>query len=313
MKKSFSPKKFIILLCAVAAFLLPINVFAASQGTIHIKFLHENNPISGAVFSAYRVADMSENGEFTITKAFSDYPISWDEFVIDKDEGELAFTLSSLVSRDNIPADAHGATDEKGEISFRELQKGVYLVVGDAVTANKTMYFPQPVLVLLPDLTNGSFPVYEVTIEPKYEYRELEDETITRKALKIWKNDSSKQRPSEITVQLLQNGKVYDEQVLSESNNWRYTWRGLDPAYNWQIAEKDVPQGYTVSANQKNTTFTITNTYNRTNTIPDKQKPDSTLPNTGLLWWPVGIMLAAGALFCVLGIVIRTKACKYDE
>lgn len=312
MKKCSFFKNFIFLLCIVTAFLLPLTIFAAEAGSIHVQFSHEYKPIYGAVFNVYRVADMSDDGEYTITKSFSDYPISWDEFIKDKDEGELAFTLSAYVSRDNISADAQGVTDEKGEIYFKELQSGAYLVVGDTVTIENAMYFPQPVMVLLPEWNDKSKPTYEVTIEPKYEYRELEKETISRKVLKIWKNDSSKQRPNKITVQLLQNGKVYEEQLLNEKNNWRYTWNGLDPAYNWQVIEKEVPSGYKVSANQEGTTFTITNTYNGSATTV-KQKPDSKLPKTGMLWWPVGIMLGAGTLFFVMGITFRINPRKSNE
>lgn len=312
MKKCIFSKKLMFLLCIVATFLLPLNVFAANQGSIHVRFQHENTPISGAVFNAYRVSDMSDDGEYTITKSFSEYPIFWDDFMKDKDEGQLAVTLSSFVSRDNISADAVSQTDANGDAYFNELQPGVYLVIGETVTVNKDMYFVQPAMVNVPTWTNGTEAEYNVTIEPKYEHRVLADD-ITRKALKIWKNDSKENRPSEITVQLLKNGKVYDEKVLNEKNNWRYTWDELDPAYNWQILEKDVPDGYKVSTNQDGITYTITNTYENPSADNAKQKTDSKLPKTGMLWWPVAVMLAIGMALCVAGVVLRKRTSESNE
>ena len=38
-------------------------------------------------------------------------------------------------------------------------------------------------------------------------------------------------RPSEVVIELLKDGKLYDTVTLNEKNNWRHTWRGL-PEYS---------------------------------------------------------------------------------
>lgn len=85
-------------------------------------------------------------------------------------------------------------------------------------------------------------------------------------------------RPDEITVQLMQDGKEYDDPatadidegkaVLNEANGWMYTWKDL-PKYaednttliEYTISEVDVPEGYIseISSERKNV-FTVTNT-----------------------------------------------------
>lgn len=70
--------------------------------------------------------------------------------------------------------------------------------------------------------TDGSWK-YSVTAEPKYT-REKENtpgnSTVTRRVLKVWK-DNKENRPKEITVQLIGDGKVVDTVKLSEGNSWR--------------------------------------------------------------------------------------------
>lgn len=63
---------------------------------------------------------------------------------------------------------------------------------------------------------------------------------------KVWVDDG-RGRPDSVTVQLLRDGKGYDEVELSQSNNWAYTWDRLDDDYDWSVIEVDVPSDYEVT------------------------------------------------------------------
>ena len=87
----------------------------------------------------------------------------------------------------------------------------------------------------------------------------------------------------------------------------------MDDRYTWTIVEKELG-GYTVEVTREGITFVVTNTYDekdettaRTPSTPDE--PDTpakqTLPQTGQLWWPVPVLIAAGLLFVVIGLVRR--------
>ena len=79
--------------------------------------------------------------------------------------------------------------------------------------------------------------------------------------LKVWDDKGNEtERPREIIVQLLKDGKVYDTVTLNKDNNWRYTWASLDDRYEWLVTEKE-PSGYTVKTELRGITFVITNTY----------------------------------------------------
>ena len=109
-------------------------------------------------------------------------------------------------------------------------------------------------------------------------------------------------------MQLLCDGKIYDEQALNTANNWSYTWEGLDAAHDWKLIEKTVPDDYTVAVTQQGITFTVTNT----NDNPPPPPPDEpTLPQTGMLWWPVPVLGGIGVVTLFFGIFLLLR--KKDE
>lgn len=124
-----------------------------------------------------------------------------------------------------------------------------------------------------------------------------------RTVVKIWDDAGYEtRRPESVTVTLLRNGERYDAQVLSEANGWQHTWNDLpkydgnDEEIDWTIREDAVP-GYASSVRQNALTFTLTNSI-------DEPK----LPQTGVLWWPVPVLAAAGLTFLGIGRLRKAKA-----
>ena len=67
---------------------------------------------------------------------------------------------------------------------------------------------------------------------------------------KVWDDNGDPSRPQSVTVHLLRDGEKIATQVLSERNQWTYTWDLLDDlnedyeGYTWTV-EEEVPTGYT--------------------------------------------------------------------
>ena len=92
-------------------------------------------------------------------------------------------------------------------------------------------------------------------------------DTHSVKVNKVWANDDSSTRPSSVQMQLYQNGSVYGDAVtLSETNDWSYTWTGLESGKNYTVAEVDVPDGYESSVTSADNVWTVTNTKSDTTT-----------------------------------------------
>ena len=101
----------------------------------------------------------------------------------------------------------------------------------------------------------------------------------------------------------MKDGKITETVSLAKENNWKYQWYHLDASSTWKVVEKEVPSGYTVTINQDDSTFTITNKLN----VPAETKP-SKLPQTGQMWWPVGILTVTGMLVFFAGWIRRKNS-----
>lgn len=286
----------------------------ASQGTVTISY-----EFSGAKFYLYKVADMSEKVEFSLSGDFAGYQVSLDH--LDSDGWRAAAqTLAAYAARDGRTALAEGITDAEGKLQFQNLTTGLYLVTGDILEKGNVAYEPASTLVSLPDLNTDDTWNYTPVISPKYEKQE--QETVSCKVTKRWEDTGNKSsRPASVTAQLLRDGEVYAEVKLKKDNQWTHTWKDLEKGHKWTVAEKTVDKSYTVKVQKSGTNFVITNTYKKTAltppTNPGGSKPgggssggggvEVKLPQTGQLWWPVPYLLMAGILMICLGVFQRKR------
>lgn len=304
------------------AMLLSATVLAAGsidlnrEVNLTISYQDGKTPLAGAVFDIYLVASVDETGELTATDAFRQFNV---EIRGENDAAwrTLACTLEGYVLRDGLAPTDSGKTDRNGKLRFptgsKKLTPGLYLVLGYRHTQDGRRYDPMPFMVMLPALdTETNEWRYDVAVNPKHDSSEIPDtpSTIIRKVLKVWDDADSSDRPAEVVVQLLQDGKVYDTVILHAGNNWRYTWSDLDDSHTWTVVEKAC-RGYTVQVEQDGITFVITNT--RKTDVPDKPTPSTpeptspTLPQTGQLWWPVPFLVMGGLLLLAAGLFSRRK------
>ena len=91
---------------------------------------------------------------------------------------------------------------------------------------------------------------------------------------KNWVGDDPANRPTSITLQLLEDGAVYSSVTLNADTGWAYTWHNLDAGGNWTVSEAEVPAGYISSVMREGNTFTVTNSYGDTPENPDIPDPD---------------------------------------
>lgn len=324
-----------LLVCALLC-LLPVRAqepIDLAQGcSLTISYHDGALALSGATFSVYHVATVDENGALTPTADFAAY-----EDALTDAEHLSAAALQSHALRTRVKATASDTTDAQGMLTFSDLTAGLYLVTGRRLHTAGSCYDVSPFLVSLPIERDGAW-CCDVTVDPKNASQPTPSEgsTVTRKVLKIWDDAGNEEkRPPQITVQLLrEDGTVYDTVALSDENGWRYTWEGLDAQQRWYIAEL-TPSGYHMELTQEGVTFVITNHYTShtpdTPNNPDNpdtpdnpdspdnpDNPDSPdtpdnpsnpdtprLPQTGQLWWPVPVLLAAGLAFLSVGLVRR--------
>lgn len=305
-----------VILAVVLASVLTLTAYAAGAVDLSRKTsLTVNYQYNGTVsvpdaeFSLYEIGTVAETGELTVDPRFAEYGIRLD-LTDAEDWATMAETVYGYLLRDNISPAANGKTDEKGRLVLNDLPAGLYLLSGSSVNHDGYIYTTVPFFLTLPGINSDDEWEYDVTVKPKCD-RETEpsEETVSRKVMKVWKNDEGRARPQQITVQLLCNGSVYDAQTLSAGNNWRYEWNDLDASCEWTLVEENVPTGYTVKVTQEDIMFIVTNTY----TTPPPPDVPPELPQTGLYWWPVFLAGGIGMLFILAGIYMKAKKRKKND
>ena len=311
-----------ILLCSVPAFAAGA-VDVTRDVSLTIRYRDGGAPVEGVRFQLHYVATIDAYAAFSLTGDFKDYPVHLNGLESDAWRA-LAETLAGYVQRDDLPPLDSAKTDGNGVAFFpsqqRRLSPGLYLVMAEPHSVGDYTYLTEPFLVSLPNLNESSDTwEYDVSAAPKYTRSDNPpdqppDETVDRKVLKVWDDDgASEERPEEITVQLLKDGAVFDTVRLNADCDWRYLWTDLPKYENgrlimWRVVEQRV-DGYTVSVRQEGITFVVTNTGEHPENPPQQppKNPPEKLPQTGVLWWPVPVLCAAGLAFLVVGALIKKK------
>lgn len=296
-------KIFLILSACIFSFTC---VYAKETGSITV-----NTPMEDMEVSLYRVGEFTEQGTFILTKPYQSYSVSLDHS--SREEWQAtANTLAQYIERDGIHAEIEGVSSSNHTIAFNELSCGLYLMIGSEKEVNDhgsiEVYTPQVSFIALPDVSTDD--PYHITTVMKYEKNDYTQTSLH--VLKVWKNDSDNTRPASIQVDLLQkntdgNTIVFDQQILSDDNQWSYTWNDLSSRYTWNVVETTVPEGYTESSIKEGNTVVLTNT-STTPVIEEKPTSSNQLPLTGQLQWPIPVLVIAGIVFLIIG-----KACKRYE
>lgn len=269
----------------------------------------------GADVNLYRVGDIDNKGNGYLLNNFEKYAVE-----LDKESGDsmaAARALELFLIRDDILPTVTDTADSNGHAYFDDLKTGVYLVSSKPIKGNDGIKMFAPMLISLPTLIDGEWK-YDCGTTMKHETR---SEQTYCKVKKIWSGEGAEAEP--VTVQLLKDGVVYDEYVLSDENGWSYTWSELEGGYWWSVIEKDVPGGYKLSLTAEGFIYTLENKF--VEEEPDQpgdepeipgdepevpgdgsEMPDdgNKLPQTGQLWWPVSILFAMGIALILGGICI---------
>ncbi len=279
------------------------SIDLSQKGELIIEYVHEGKPITGAMFALYRVADVDANGMYTLCGDFADYPVDLTNRS-DSAWRNVALTLNAFAKRDMLNPDYVAEIDEFGFAVVEDLEPGLYLLTAEKFIDDYGMFTSVPALAPIPAKRNAQSDwYYSVTVIPKSTFQPHEGMGVTsRKVLKIWDDEGSEMyRPEKLEIQLLCNGVLYDTVFLSEETGWSYVWDDLPAGEEWVIVEV-VPENNTVEIAVDGLITSITNT---NHTPPPPTEPEENIPQTGMLWWPLPLLVAAGLGFIVLGVKLR--------
>ncbi len=266
-----------------------------AEASLLIVYRDGDVPVCGAEFDLYRVADSSEFAEFTLC---GDFVNSGVEPRADDADGwqKIAGELLNFVLENSPEPLASGKTDETGQLRFSNLSHGLYLAVGAPCVQGGYVFTADPMPVSVPSRESGSDEwIFDVEAFVKYS---RENETLERSVVKVWTGGWNENScPEKVWIELLRDGEVFEKVELSAENDWRHSWTGLDSMSRWSVREEKT-ENYVSKVRQEGDVFIVTNTWCGPE-IPDEPK----LPQTGMLWWPVPLLAAAGLLLLLAGVL----------
>lgn len=323
-----------IILGICLVFCLAMPIAAAETGSIFLDYHADDLALPNVPYGLYHIYTIDEKGNFSATEEYE--PLGNAQDLTDNE----AWLVQSQTAHNYILAygkspDLTGSTDDMGRALVDGLESGVYLLKFTKLILDEMAYETDPILVIVPgDLDSDE--EWNQTIIPKVEsYPEAELRYRDVIVLKTWRNDHDLGvRPDEITINLFQDSSLFDSIILSEDNSWSYYWKGLDGSSEWALLEEDLPEGYTVEITydkDNNTTiFHVQNTYDRDSAVGGgssvgvgggssvaadaavagdlyETEVDKELTQTGALLWPIPVLICTGAVFILLGLLLRKE------
>ena len=277
-----------IFICA----LVPAAALAAEQAEpFTVRAVFETQlPLAGMQFDVYRVAERSGDGAWSPEPRFKAYR---SRLETQSGDGEARAALAralekvALMEEASLP-DASAETDESGAAVFDVLEPGLYLLSGQSVCMNRQIYTPSPMLIAWPAECEAE---PELTRSP-----EMADYSVQI----VWDDEKMpEQRPESLPVQLMCDGKAYGRPVLlSEEQDWRYTWSSLPTAHYWALAERAVPGYLDAEVQKEGTCFRMTYAAAQPESEPQPEAGEA--PENGDRGWlaiPALMLLAAAGVF----------------
>ncbi len=285
---------------------------AEETGSLTLTCVKDEVVLENLQWSLYHIG--SRSGDvFVLDERFDSYSIVIDDF---SDDAMAAYakTLENIVVLEPetfIPTQ-QGATDVNGQLTFDRLADGLYLVCGEILEAENSVYIPSALLFEI----SGTHESMDWNAYPKVEYHTRSDLEVNYTVKKVWlnANDEPCDPTTTITVEIYRDLELYDTVVLSEQNQWTYEWKDFD-FYTFRVKEVVIPEGFTVqyASNEtqyliknillptETTTVTSTTTTETSTTLLATGTDDEWLPQTGQLWWPVILLALGGLILIALG------------
>ncbi len=246
-------------------------------------------PASGMKFRIYQAGIMDEFAEIIPEDGYENC------YIDPEDPKKTIASLKKAASK--MMPDYEAVMSSNGLLTLDGLETGVYLILGEITETDQYILEPQPMLVFLPTRNKVSEPwEYDPVMTLKCRRTEKHTELTEYSVRKVWKNDTAKTRPDNITV-VISDGKQEKTVVLDGSNQWTYRWTAEKDTV-FTVREKSVPAYYSSKVTGEGKDFVITNTYQRTE-VPntaDMPQTEDVLKQLDMMW----TLFLSGVLYYVL-------------
>ena len=203
-----------------------------------------------ASFDVYQVAEMTTSG-FKETAALSAYQ-AVDVSDPGKNTGTLTETLKDIVVNAKVTPSVEGKvihTTDKDAVIAEGLEPGLYLVKGKSLDEEKA-----EMTDFLVSVPNYNFDKDQWDFDVKVDvtkFTTIKPEQAHYKLRKLWNKQADTKLPSEIKVQIYEDGEPFEEVTLNDNNKWTFTWNTTDTKAVFTVSEENQPVKHYAAVNEK--------------------------------------------------------------
>ncbi len=310
--------KVIILTCMVV--LAAGYAFAESEnntkdtGDISVicKNVDGTKTIEGMEIDMYYVGRRMPDGSYEYNEEFKNCIVP-EVDMKSSELSEIAESLLNVIKSDNAEPSASAISGADGTAVFENIPDGIYIIYGDKYEYLGYVYEMSPVIfeAAVWDADNNTA---DLSALAKISEDKLPENPVMAEysVKKLWLKDEGLEinRSSFVDVEIFCDGKFFASVLLNEENNWQYSWTG-DSTKEWSCKEVTAVDGYKVLYADEENVFRVQNVYFGSSSSGGDEPgteitpPADKLPQTGQLWWPVPVLLAAGIIFVAAGLLIK--------
>lgn len=274
-----------------------------NECSLTVSYCCGETAFSGVQVKLYRIAQVSEDFKYTLMQSYAATGLTLDGIRTAGEWDAVRSTLEAYILAYNVAPEFISVTNGDGQVSFDALKTGMYLAIVGQTEQNDLICRFDSALIALPGLGEDGRWQYQVSMNAKGEILPpvQPDEEKELKILKLWRGDEDRSdRPKNIEVEIFRDGISYKTVTLSEENNWAYGWTVKDDTSKWTVIERNVPQGYTMTVEERGSTFVLTNTLLPSDPVDPGDHPETGDTSNILLY--VLVMIASGSVLMVLGV-----------
>ena len=314
----------VVMLC-LSLCLLPCVTLAASTAdakeqistdnecSLTVSYLCGETAFSDQSVKLYKVAEVSSDYQYSLASNFEHTGLILNGIQTNSEWNVIRSTLETQILANGVEPSLTAETNDSGSVCFSGLKPGLYLTSSVEVSKDGYTYFFDSALVALPGVDTDGVWQYQIAITAKPEILPPigSDEITEYKVLKLWKGDETRSdRPQSVEVEIFCNGTSMETVILSEENHWSYVWTSNLADASWNVVERNIPEGYTMTVEERDTTFVVTNTLIPDDPTPPPATPPKTGDTSNTLLYAV-LMLVSGAILIILGIAGKRN--RYEE
>lgn len=153
------------------AFFVPVfaaGVDTEKLGSLEIKYRYESVPMTSTTVTLYKIGTIDARGIYSYIGRY----LTWSKPINNltaSEVRELSKELLDYIIEEKIEFDFQEKTDTLGDVSFKEVPTGLYLIQTDTYEVDNRSYQVAPTLVAIPQEGKDGEYIYDVEIDGKIE------------------------------------------------------------------------------------------------------------------------------------------------